>query len=96
MATMSKGCCSLLPAALLWLLLIEPARSAEYVVNDWKLGANVTSGSLQSQPRVRTAQILHAQSRQPHRRADARWRRLLAGNRRYAQLERATVPDQKL
>jgi hypothetical protein len=37
---------------LLWLLLIEHARSAEYVVDGWKLGANVTSGSLQSYSRT--------------------------------------------
>ena len=48
MATLSKGCCALLPAALLWLLLTGPARSVDYVVDGWKLGANLTSGSLQS------------------------------------------------
>jgi hypothetical protein len=48
MATLSRGCCSLLSAASLWLLLTGPARSVDYVVDGWKLGANIKSGSLQA------------------------------------------------
>lgn len=48
MATLSKGCGTLLSAALVWLLLIGPARSVDYTVDGWKLGANITSGSLQA------------------------------------------------
>jgi hypothetical protein len=48
MATLSKACCTLPPAALLWLLLTGPARSVEYSVDGWKLGANIKSGSLQA------------------------------------------------
>jgi hypothetical protein len=49
MATfVSNGCCTLLPTALLWLCLTEPARSVEYAVDGWKLGSTVTGASLQS------------------------------------------------
>lgn len=48
MATLSERWGMLLPTALLWLLLIGPAQSVEYAVDGWKLGANVTSGSLRS------------------------------------------------
>src|SRR5262249_6356173 len=47
MAALSKGCSTLVPAVFLWLLLIIPARSVEYTVDGWKLGANIKSGSLQ-------------------------------------------------
>ena len=48
MATLSKGCSTVIPAVFLWLLLIIPARSVEYTVDGWKLGANIESGSLQA------------------------------------------------
>jgi hypothetical protein len=38
MATLWKGCSTLLPAALLWLLLIVPAHSVKYALDGWKLG----------------------------------------------------------
>jgi hypothetical protein len=48
MATfVSNGSCRLLPTALLWLCLTEPARSVEYAVDGWKLGSTVTGASLQ-------------------------------------------------